>query len=49
MKAAGKGGHKFAVIIGEDEIERGVVQLKDLEAKSQVEVARDGLVTAIQS
>ncbi|MFT6362783.1 MAG: histidyl-tRNA synthetase, partial [Planctomycetota bacterium] len=47
MKAAGKGGHKYAVILGEDELARGVVQLKDLEAKSQEEVARDELVEAI--
>ncbi|MDG1500886.1 MAG: histidine--tRNA ligase [Planctomycetota bacterium] len=47
MKAAGKGDHRYAVILGEDELARGVVQLKDLGAKSQEEVPRDGLVEAI--
>ena len=47
MKTAGKGGHKYAVILGEDELARGVVQLKNLGAKSQEEVPRGGLVEAI--
>jgi histidyl-tRNA synthetase len=49
MQAAGKGTHKYAVILGDDEVERGVVQLKDLGAKSQIEVPRDQLVEAIRS
>jgi histidyl-tRNA synthetase len=40
LKALGKGGHRLAVILGEDELGRGVVQLKDLEAREQLEVAR---------
>jgi len=40
LKAAGKGGYRLAVILGGDELERGVVQLKDLGAGEQREVAR---------
>ncbi len=43
MKAAGGGGHRFALLLGEDELERGVVQVKDLAAKEQQEVARAAL------
>ena len=43
MKLAGKGGFRFAVILGEDELARGVVQLKDLAASEQHEVARADL------
>ena len=46
MKSAGKGGHRLAVVLGPDELERGVVQLKDLEAKEQHEVVRGELIAA---
>ncbi|MEM7308624.1 MAG: histidine--tRNA ligase [Planctomycetota bacterium] len=44
LKAAAKGGHRLAVLLGPDELERGVVQLKDLAAGEQREVARAQLV-----
>ncbi|MCZ6598361.1 MAG: histidine--tRNA ligase [Planctomycetota bacterium] len=40
MKAAGRGGHRLALILGPDELERSVVQLKDLAAGEQREVPR---------
>lgn len=40
MKLAGKGGFRFAVIVGADELAKDVVQLKDLAASEQREVAR---------
>ena len=43
MKAAARGGHRLAVVLGPDELERGVVQLKDLDAAEQHEVARTSL------
>lgn len=46
MKAAGKGAHRLAVVVGPDELARGVVQLKDLDAGEQSEVARAELVSA---
>ncbi|HZP45469.1 MAG TPA: histidine--tRNA ligase [Candidatus Binataceae bacterium] len=39
MRRAGRLGARAAVIIGEDELARGVVQLRDLDASSQREVA----------
>ena len=45
FKAVGKGGYRLAVIVGEDELARGVVQLKDLVAGEQVEVPRAELAT----
>jgi histidyl-tRNA synthetase len=43
MKQAARGGHAFAAILGPTELERGVVQLKDLAAAEQREVARDAV------
>ena len=40
MKVAGKGGHRFAIILGPEELERRSVQLKDLESGEQREVPR---------
>jgi len=40
-------GARFAVIIGEDEIARNVVQLRDLKQSSQSEVAMPGAARAI--
>ncbi len=44
MKLAGKGGHRFALVVGPEELERGSVQLKDLDAQAQQEIARDEVV-----
>jgi histidyl-tRNA synthetase len=43
MKAAGKSGARFAVILGEDEAKRGEVLVKDLESGEQLAVPRAGL------
>jgi histidyl-tRNA synthetase len=48
LKAAGRGGHRFAVLIGPDELERGVAQLKDLGAGQQTEVPRGALAEAVR-
>ncbi len=44
---ADKIGARFAVIIGEDELKRGVVQLRDLKKSEQREVAFGAVATAI--
>ena len=46
MKAASKGEYPLAIIVGSDELERGVVTLKNLTRREQSEVARDELVAA---
>lgn len=46
MKLVGKGGFRLAVIVGEDELEKGVVQLKNLAASEQREVPRAELGAA---
>ena len=43
MKVAGRGKHRAAVILGPDELERGVCQLKDLGRSEQREVSRADL------
>lgn len=40
MREAGRLGARFAVIVGEDEIRRGVVGIKDMETGEQVEAPR---------
>ena len=47
MKKLDKAGIKTAIILGGDEIDRGVVQLRNLVDGSQGEVARDALVNAL--
>ena len=48
MKTAGAGGHRFALVLGPDEMERGTVQVKDLAAGSQNEVARADVAATIE-
>ncbi len=43
MKAAGRGGHRLALILGPEELVRGSVQLKDLSSGEQHEIARASL------
>ncbi len=47
LKRASKKGARFAVIIGEEEAEKGTVQLKDMEKKEQKEVKTENLVSEI--
>jgi len=49
MKRANKLESRFAVILGEDEIDRQVVQFKDLDEGSQREVPTESLIATLQS
>jgi histidyl-tRNA synthetase len=44
MKQANKANAAFAILMGDDEIEKGVVTLRDLDGGDQSEVARDAIV-----
>jgi histidyl-tRNA synthetase len=48
MQKADAAGARYAVIIGEDEVARGEVSLKDMGAQSQRAVAVDALVAALK-
>ena len=47
LKYAERVGKRFAVIVGPDEAEKGVVQLKDLLTRTQDEVAMDDLAATV--
>jgi histidyl-tRNA synthetase len=49
MQRANKLNARAAVIVGDDELARGVVQLKDLDSGHQTEVALDALAEALKS
>jgi len=49
MKAADRGGHRFALVLGEDELARGTCQLKDMRQGEQREVARACLVSELSA
>ena len=49
MQRANKLKARAALILGDDELARGVVQLKDLDTSAQTEVAFDALVAALRS
>ncbi|MGL4419061.1 MAG: histidine--tRNA ligase [Gemmataceae bacterium] len=46
---AEKRGHRLAIIAGPDDLARGVVQLKDLQARSQAEVPQAEIVRQVQT
>jgi histidyl-tRNA synthetase len=48
MQRANKLRARAAVIIGDDELARGVVQVKDLDSGAQREVALDKLAAALE-
>jgi histidyl-tRNA synthetase len=48
LERANRIGARAAVILGSDEVARGVVQLRDLAAGAQSEVALDGVVDALR-
>jgi histidyl-tRNA synthetase len=48
LRRASAVGARFALIAGEDEVARGVVQLKDLSAQSQETVARADVVATLR-
>ena len=45
---AAKAGVRASVIVGEEELRRGMVQVKDMRQKQQVEVSRDSLTQHVQ-
>ncbi len=49
MKVAGKVGHLLAVLIGEDELARGAVTIKDMVRREQREVPRGELTRAVRA
>ena len=48
FKYASQRGFRQAVILGAEELAAGKVKLKDLEAREEVELARDALVAAVR-
>jgi histidyl-tRNA synthetase len=49
MKAAGKGGHRVALLLGPDELARDGVQIKDLTGGEQREERRGAVVAAVRA
>ena len=49
MQRANKLNARAAIILGDDELAKGVVQLKDLDSGEQREVALDTLVDALKA
>ena len=49
LARADAGGARFAVIVGEDELARGVAAVKDLRSGEQIEVATDRLVETLRA
>ena len=49
LKLAGKGGHRFAIVLGPEELQRCSAQLKDLDSGEQREVARAELATVLRA
>ncbi|HWB73234.1 MAG TPA: histidine--tRNA ligase [Egibacteraceae bacterium] len=48
FKVADRAGAAWALVVGPDEVERGVVTVRDLRRGQQREVARDGVVAALR-
>ena len=49
MKQANKHHARYALILGEDEVANGIVQLKDMEKSEQQSIKMEDVVAAIQS
>lgn len=49
MKAAGRRGMRYCVIIGEDEIKKNKLNLKDLRSGAQMEISDNNLIDHIRS
>jgi histidyl-tRNA synthetase len=47
MRRADKSGARFVLILGEDEMNRGEIQMRDLKEKAQTVLSLDGAVEAI--
>lgn len=48
MKYADKLGYKYVVVLGEDEVNRGVVSVKDMRSKQQSECPIEGLASLLK-
>ena len=42
-------GIPYAVVVGESELQKGVLKLRNIETREEIEVLRDNLVEEIQS
>jgi histidyl-tRNA synthetase len=42
-------GIPYMVIIGQDELEKGVIKVKDMKAHSELEVPQDSLISTLES
>lgn len=49
MRRAGKSGYPLCIILGEDEVTRSMVTIKDLRTSSQIQVGREGFLDRIKS
>jgi histidyl-tRNA synthetase len=49
MKYADKLGAKIVVVMGEDEMNRGILTIRNMDSRDQVEVAADSLITAVKN
>jgi histidyl-tRNA synthetase len=49
MERAGKSGARLAVIIGDDEVENGIVTVRDLGSGEQIPLEMDEAVAAIRA
>jgi histidyl-tRNA synthetase len=49
MKYADKMGARLVLLLGEDEFQRGVVTIRDMQTRQQSEVANDALIAAIKA
>ena len=47
MKQADKANARYALILGEDELAKGVVTLRDMESSAQEQVAREEIVNKL--
>jgi histidyl-tRNA synthetase len=48
LKYAARLGTRYTVVIGDDEIDRGVVQLKDMDAHEQNEISIENIVEELK-
>jgi histidyl-tRNA synthetase len=48
FKAASESGARIALIYGGDEIAKGVVKMRDMSDRSEVEIPRDNILTAVR-
>ena len=49
FKYAARLGARYTIVIGDDELGRGVVQLKDMDAHEQEEIAIDNIVEEMKN